>query len=146
MIQTLALPATWKIVERSDRAVTAFVERVLALTEPNRCNERRKDVRRAFPHLLTLTPISDATLKIIGDPVTVAGKYLAGRGIDFYHSEPLPFRHAVVSFEESLHLDAHFILDITWCRFLRPGWYDSGGRFTHIVTPLGSDALKTCGT
>ena len=27
----------------------------------------------------------------------------------------------------------HLMLRITWCRFLRPGWYDSGGHFIRIV-------------
>lgn len=137
MNQLLA-PTVWLVKEKSDQAVSEFVDRVVSLTEPAVHRDRRRDSRVPFSHLLTLTPVDITAmgLKISGEPVTVAGKHLAGRGIDFYHSSPLEFKRAIVSIEqEELGLDAHFVLNIEWCRFLRPGWYDSGGRFTHVVAP-----------
>ncbi len=139
----------WVVSDHSDRAITDFVERVLMLTQPVRHHERRRDKRTAFPSLLTLTPIGDTSMAVSGEPVTVAGKYLAGRGLDFHHTFPLPFKRAIVSFDDELALDSHFVLNIAWCRFLRPGWYDSGGRFTHIVRcsddpiPLPNSGLES---
>ena len=127
--------AEWTVRSKSDEAIAEFAERVQTLTRPVLTRERRNDSRAPFPYLLTLTPIDDLVIEVTGDPVTVAGKHLATRGIDFYHSFPLPFKRAIVSLDgDSFDLDAHFVLNITWCRFLRPGWYDSGGRFTHILS------------
>ena len=124
----------WAVKENTDRAVSDFVARILKLAEPPApVTERRRDKRSAFPHLLTLTPIDDQLIQTTGEPMTVVGKRLAERGLDFFHQHPLPFKRAIVSFDE-LELDQHFVIKIGWCRFLRPGWYDSGGRFTHIVT------------
>ena len=98
-------------------------------------HERRKDKRIPFPHLLTLTPLAEKQHRTIGEPVTVVGKYLAARGLDFYHHDTLPYKRAVVSFDHGSGEGIHLVLRISWCRFLRPSWYDSGGRFTHIVQP-----------
>ena len=140
MIDQALDPTHWIVTEKSDQTVVEFVERVLKLMEPpRRVSDRRRDHRAAFPHLLTLTPIEDHSLSVAGEPVTVVGKHLAARGLDFYHTQPLTFKRAVVSFESDLALDTHFVVNLAWCRFLRPGWYDSGGRFTHIVRPEAED-------
>lgn len=97
--------------------------------------ERRQDKRLAYPHLLTVTPIDEAEIRSIGEPVTVVGKYLASHGLDFYHGDTLPYKRVVVSFDRGPAEGIHLVLNISWCRFLRPNWYDSGGRFTHIVQP-----------
>jgi hypothetical protein len=126
----------WSIAGKSHLAVVEFVERALQLSKPKSSDiDRRGDKRAAFPHLLTLTPIADDEIRPTGDPVTVVGKYLAERGLDFYHCDAIPFKRTIVSFDSNLQLDTQLVLSIAWCRFLRPGWYDSGGRFTHIVTP-----------
>lgn len=144
MIEQLA-PTNWTVTENSDRAVVEIVERVLKLMEPPRhVSDRRRDHRTAFPHLLTLTPIEDHSLAVTGQAVTVVGKHLAARGLDFYHTQPLTFKRAIVTFESDLDLDTHFVVNLAWCRFLRPGWYDSGGRFTHIVCP-DAQGVETLG-
>ena len=123
------------VVERLFRAQT---------TPPE--HDQRKDKRIAYPQLLTLTPIDDGEFSVVSESLTVVGKYLAARGFDFFHCHPLPFRRAIVSFDRGGQDGIHLVLNIAWCRFLRPGWYDSGGRFTHIVqvqesesTPPGSE-------
>lgn len=127
----------WVVLEHTEDAVSEFVTRILKLTsEPSPpLVERRRNKRTTYARLLTLTPLHDNVLQVAGECVTVVGKHLAPGGLDFYHVDPLPFKRVIVSFDESLALDKHFVLDIGWCRFLRSGWYDSGGRFTHIVTP-----------
>ena len=136
MNELVSTAGKWVVLNKTDEAVGEFVTRVLKLTDiPRVVTDRRHDKRTAYPHLLTLTPLDDDVLQVVGEPVTVVGKHIAQRGLDFFHVVPLSFKRAIVSFEESLHLDNHFVLKIGWCRFLRPGWYDSGGRFTHIITP-----------
>ena len=130
--------ADWAVVEKSDAVVADFGSRILELAQPPRwIAERRKDKRTPFPQLIELTPIDDTAIRIAGEPITVVGKQLASRGLDFFHTDVLPFKRAIVSFDVSLGLDEHFVLNLSWCRFLRPGWYDSGGRFTHVVEPVG---------
>lgn len=139
MIELTQSAMRWSICEHSEKSVAEFVDQVLKLNEgPRRESDRRRDKRVAFPHLLTLTPISDTDLTATDEPVTVVGKQLAARGLDFYHNEPLGFKRAIVSFDTAMGIEANFVISISWCRFLRPGWYDSGGRFTHYVT-LESD-------
>lgn len=134
------LAADWTVIDKSDAAVTENISRLLQLTRaPRRLVERRGAERSPFPHLIELTPIRDNDLVTTGDPITVVGKQLAYRGLDFFHTEVLPFKRAIVSFDPSLGLEEHFVLNLAWCRFLRPGWYDSGGRFTHIVSEKNSE-------
>jgi len=121
---------SWTVVGRTDAEVRQEVKKIVALTELAHDPERRMDQRFAYPQLLKLTPINGRDLKPIGEPIQVAGKWLSERGLDFFHHEILPFRRAIVSFDESV---AHLVLNVTWSRFITPGWYDSGGRFTHIV-------------
>lgn len=63
----------------------------------------------------------------------VVGKHLAGLGLDFFHRDPIPHRYVVASLENGANDWIHFQLKITWCRFLRSNWYDSGGRFTKVL-------------
>ena len=35
-----------------------------------------------------------------------------------------------------------FLIDLTWCRFKRQGWYESGGRFLQVA-PLPVDPTDT---
>ncbi len=125
----------WRITDSPNKSVDDIVQGVLKAAEPpwNR-PERREQRRYPFSRLLSLTPITEDDLAPIGPPLTVIGKNLALRGLDFYHTEPLTHRRMIVSFDDTPG-DVHLVLIVTWCRFLRPGWYDSGGRFTHVVTP-----------
>ena len=103
------------------------------LQTPRGHQERRADRRVPYPRLIPLTPLSDPAGLPSGKTRYVMGKHLALRGLDFYHRDPLPERYVVVSLACSVDRWAHFLLRVTWCRFLRPGWYDSGGRFVRLV-------------
>jgi hypothetical protein len=112
------------------------VEQILRAVESTTTQhaERRRHKRYPFPHLLTLTPVGNDALKPIAEPMVVVGKDLSVSGLHFYHRSPLPYRRAIVSFDD-LPIDIHLLMIASWCRFLRPEWYDSGGKFTHLVTP-----------
>jgi len=121
----------------TDLVVSDIVELLFRAQDVRPQHERRKDKRIAFPRLLTLTPIDELETKTVDSAVTVVGKYLASNGFDFYHCDTLPYKRVVISFGglPGAEEDIHLVLNISWCRFLRPGWYDSAGRFTHIVQP-----------
>ncbi len=128
----------WTVTETSETAVCDLVQRILTESAPSQHQpERRRHKRHPFPSLVTLTPIDPQEIRQVDEPLVVVGKNLALRGLDFYHNEPIPCRRAIISFDE-MPWEVHLVLLVSWCRFLRPGWYDSGGRFTHIIMPGGN--------
>jgi hypothetical protein len=121
---------------RREDAIGFAVELALRCPRPLRPGkERRREERYPYPYPLYLTPLDaprgrDATIAVIG-------RQLSLHGVDFYHREPIPHRRVIAS------LDAHeqgwvgLLLELTWCRFNRHGWYDNGGRFLAVVdSPL----------
>ena len=95
--------------------------------------ERRSDCRYPFPYLVYLTPVQDDPATPSGEPVVVVGKYLSERGLGFYHPKPLPHRRMVASLETHSGARLALLIDLSWCRFTRHGWYESGGRFLQTV-------------
>lgn len=107
---------------------------VLTATYPEgRLVERRMDPRYPYPHLLYLTPVADDAITPIGESAVVVGKTLSERGLGFYYQQPLAHRRMIASLEASRSCWVGFLIDITWCRFTRYGWYESGGRFIQAV-------------
>ena len=95
--------------------------------------ERRHCKRHPFPYLIRLFPVGEDGVTIIGEPTVVVGKQLSTNGLDFYHREPLAFRHAVASLQTRSGQWLSFLVELTWCRFTEFGWYDNGGRFLEVV-------------
>ena len=95
--------------------------------------ERRSNQRYPFPHLLHLTPLGADGTPSGQDPIVVVGKHLSEQGLGFYHTNPLPYRRMIVSFETGNGSWLSFLIDLTWCRFTKQGWYESGGRFLQTV-------------
>lgn len=121
------LDAGEQVIEDCSRQAAQFLQ------APWGHQERRADRRVPYPRLIPLTPLCDEGRLPTGETKYVVGKYLALRGLDFFHGDPLPERYVVVSLPCSVDRWSHFLLKVTWCRFLRPGWYDSGGRFIRLV-------------
>lgn len=95
--------------------------------------ERRRDNRYPFPCLIHLTPVGDDDTAPTGEPVVVVGKHLSERGFSFYHRDPLANRRVIASLENKRGQWMAFLADLTWCRFSKGGWYESGGRFLEAV-------------
>ena len=91
--------------------------------------ERRRDSRYPFPVLVHLTPVCEDGITPEGDSVVVVGKHLSEHGLGFFHQQPLPYRRMIASLESSRGRWVAFLIDLTWCRFTKDGWYESGGRF-----------------
>ena len=99
--------------------------------------ERRRETRYPFPFLIHLTPVGEDGATPCGESLVVAGKDLSERGLGFYHPQPLPYRRMIASLEGPRGNWFGFLIDLTWCRFTRQGWYESGGRFLETVnSPL----------
>lgn len=117
-----------------EAALRARVGRMLAAA-PSRPEKRRQE-RFAFPHMIYLTPVAEDGETPRGAPLLAAGKHLSEVGIGFYHSQPLSDRRAIVTLELPRGERLSFLLELRWCRFIRSGWYESGGRFLRpIATP-----------
>jgi hypothetical protein len=99
--------------------------------------ERRKDNRYPFPHLIHLTPVGKDGMTPEGKTVVVVGKHLSEHGMGFYHPSPLPYRRMIASMETPNGHWIAFLVDLSWCRFTRQGWYESGGRFLEsVLSPM----------
>ena len=112
--------------------IAVYVQQVMFNSHPPTPPiERRKDRRVAFPHILQLSFLNK-TLGI-SEKLSVVGKSLSIRGLDFYHRYPITPRLVTIQFD-FVHIPAHeLLLELSWCRYIRDEWYASGGRFLKII-------------
>jgi len=99
----------------------------------NDLTERRSENRYPFPYLVQLRPVAEDGINPGGETVVVVGKHLSERGLGFYHPKPLPHRRMIASLETGSGQWMGFLIDLSWCRFIKQGWYESGGRFIRLV-------------
>jgi hypothetical protein len=120
---------------KEDPDLRAAVWKVLSALGPhdNRI-ERRGRRRYPYPYLVHLTPVADDGITPQGEPLVVVGKHLSEQGLGFYHSGPLPYRWMIASFECVDGAPLGLLLDVSWCRFVKQGWYESGGRFLQAAS------------
>ena len=95
--------------------------------------ERRRETRYPFPYLVKLTPVAADGVTPEGETIVVAGKQLSERGLGFYHPKPIPHRRMIASLEAPGGRWMGFLIDLSWCRFTKQGWYESGGRLIQSV-------------
>jgi hypothetical protein len=135
-----ALP-TGILGSQSQEKVSAQVGGLLSSLYPESSGiERRSDQRFPFPYLIHLMPVGQekhepTEVETAPETVVVVGKHLSARGIGFFHPKPLPYRNVIASFETGSGNWVSFLTELTWCRFTREGWYESGGRFLEAVDP-----------
>jgi hypothetical protein len=126
---------TWAVSDEAVRAqVRAQVSGLLTTFCPRSgMKERRGEQRYPFPYLIHLTPVGDDGVSPEGETIVVVGRHLSERGLGFYHPQPLPYRRMIVSLEVSPGIWLGFLIALSWCRFTKEGWYESGGRFLQAV-------------
>jgi hypothetical protein len=113
-----------------------------ALYPRNDVIERRRETRYPFPCLIHLTPVGPDGITPEGETIVVAGRDLSEHGVGFYHQTPLPFRRVIASVECGRGNWIGFLVDLSWCRFTRGGWYESGGRLVQsALSPIGAPEL-----
>jgi len=113
--------------------IASAVRRLLSAAHPLSGGQRREHQRVPFPQLLKLEPVDPATLAPQDDPIVVVGKQLSEQGIGFFHRDPLPHRFVAAAFELPGGDALRLLIDVSWCRFTRHGWYESGGRFVRVL-------------
>lgn len=105
--------------------------------------ERRRETRHPYPYPIYLTPVGRDGRTPEGKTLVVVGKHLSEHGLDFYHREPLPHRRVIASLDGGSGQWIGLLMDLSWCRFCRHGWYDNGGRFLQVVpSPLDEPAER----
>jgi hypothetical protein len=118
-----------------DRAAIAReIQALVGRLHPTVTLERRRGERLSVPIMFRLTPIAEDGRSLAGESITVVGKNISRHGLSFYHAVPVPYRRARISVE---NIDIAFAveIDISWCRFTKPGWYESGSRLIAALTP-----------
>jgi hypothetical protein len=115
-------------------SITKQIEALLARLNPPVTVERRSDERVAVPVLFQLTPLDENGQPVELAALTVVGKNISRRGLSFYHNEPLLYRRAIVTVDHAGFDGFSAEIDISWCRFAKPGWYESGGRLLGVAS------------
>jgi hypothetical protein len=116
-------------------ALARQVQELVARMRPEVTVERRHGERLAVPLLFRLTPLNSHREPVHDDAITVVGKDISSRGLSFYHEQPLTYRLAIVSLNRPDFGPFAAEIDVNWCRFTKPGWYESGGRLVRTMNP-----------
>jgi hypothetical protein len=119
---------------RGDSSIESAIRSLLGSCLSRRHSERRREQRFPFPYPVRLTPVATDGNVSPAESVVVLGKHLSEHGVDFYYNEPLPYRRVIASFERGGREALHLLMDLTWCRFGRHGWYENGGHFLQVLT------------
>jgi len=138
MVADSTAPTGHVATGNSEMTVRESARRLLSRLFPERKQiERRQEQRYAYPHLVMLTPLADDGQSPTDETIVVAGKHLSESGLGFFHPSPLPYRRVIASLEMPEGGWTAFQMDLSWCRFSRYGWYESGGKFIRFVeSPL----------
>lgn len=126
----------------SDRVHLAQqVEALLARLQPSVPRERRRDDRCAIPMLFKLTPLDVEGRPRAQEATIVVGKNISRRGLCFFHEQSICHRRAIIELVQFGMGEFAAEIDVTWCRFTKPGWYESGGRLVRAVKRVAPDGL-----
>ncbi len=113
--------------------LTIQVEALLSRLYPPLERERRQDDRIAIPVLFRLTPLGADRLPLDQESTIVVGKNISRRGVSFYHEHSITHRRVIIELADPNLGSFAAEVDITWCRFTKPGWYESGGRLIRAM-------------
>lgn len=115
-------------------ALIRQIEALVARLHPGVARERRHDERLTIPVLFRLTPLDANHEPIPSQSSIVVGKNISRRGMGFFHERPMPHRRAIIELAQPGLGSFAAEIDVNWCRFTRPGWYESGGRLIRVAT------------
>jgi hypothetical protein len=125
------------ISAKTNRAtLTIQIEALLSRLHPSVERERRHDDRIAIPVLFRLTPFDVDRQPLNHEASIVVGKNISRRGVSFYHEKPITHRRALIELADPSVGSFVAEIDVTWCRFTKPGWYESGGRLIRTAAPI----------
>jgi hypothetical protein len=121
-------------------SLTIQIEALLSRLHPSVERERRHDDRVAIPVLFRLTPLDADREPLEQEASIVVGKNISRRGVSFYHEKPITHRRAVIELADPSVGCFVAEVDISWCRFTKPGWYESGGRLIRTAAPIAESS------
>ena len=124
-----------------ERTLARQIQELVTRLRPEVTVERRHEDRVAVPLLFRLTPLNSDRELVHDDAIIVVGKDISRRGMSFYHEHPLTYRRAIVVLEHPEFGRFAAEVDVNWCRFTRPGWYESGGRLVRSANPEDPPAV-----
>ncbi len=137
----LVPPSTLVGFDGQQPNLRARVERILRKNRRLLSVEHRTVSRWPLPVLLELRPLEREVPAALAIRLVVVGKDLSESGIGFFHDSPIPYRRGIVTFHPSDGASLSVEVDLSWCRFTRMGWYESGGRLIRLVDD--NDLLAT---
>src|SRR4029079_1987511 len=120
--------------------LTIQIEALLSRLHPAVERERRHDDRIAIPVLFRLTPYDADRQPLEEEASIVVGKNISRRGVSFYHEKPITHRRALIELADPSVGCFVAEIDVTWCRFTKPGWYESGGRLIRTAAPTADSS------
>ncbi|HEX4412485.1 MAG TPA: hypothetical protein VH107_02580 [Lacipirellulaceae bacterium] len=127
----------------SDRVrLASQVEALLASLQPSVVRERRRNERCPIPVLFKLTPLEAGSQPIPHEATIVVGKNISRRGLCFFHEQPISHRRAIIELMQPGLGEFAAEIDVTWCRFTKPGWYESGGRLVRSAKKIGRHGIN----
>lgn len=115
------------------QTLTRQIAALVARLHPHVALDRRGDDRIAIPVLFRLTPLDAHHQPIRYLSSIVVGKNISRRGVSFFHETPIPHRRALIELAHPEFGRFAAEVDLNWCRFTRPGWYESGGRLVRSL-------------
>lgn len=113
--------------------ITQCVQVALAGAQAERQIERRTETRHPYPYPIHLTPVDRNGQPQVDQTFVVVGKHVSNHGVDFYYAQPVEWSKVIASFPVQNGRWIGLMMELTWCRFSRHGWYDNGGRFVSVV-------------
>src|SRR5262249_20293579 len=83
-----------------------------------------------------LTPFEIGGRPLTQEATIVVGKNISRRGLCFFHEHPISHRRATIELVQPGLGEFAAEIDVTWCRFTKPGWYESGGRLVRSANKI----------
>lgn len=118
-----------------ERQIACSVEMALFHTPSPPTSERRRETRHPYPNPVWITPLSDSGEPLDAETFVVLGRHISSQGLDCFSREPIAHRRVITSFPSGENGWTALLLEISWRRFTRFGWYENGGRFLEAVYP-----------
>ena len=131
---------TIPLVPTTDTLVREQVWRLLSNLYPVApLLNRRMEQRYPFACLAHVTPVEEDSGAEVIPAMVVSTKNISENGVSFFHPGTLPYRRVLLRFDRD-DSSVTFLVDLSWCRFTRQGWYESGGRLLQVVSaPLNGN-------
>jgi hypothetical protein len=130
------------LVERNDPAWLSLIDDFRSFfddlpaswSESTRVADRRAELRFLCDSRARLMPLDENCTTERGPSVPIVLTDISRNGIGFTHDKPLPYRLVQIAFGDIDGPLPNLVVRLQWCRFQKPGAYESGGRIQRVIT------------